>query len=170
MNRDQRIRNRLFPGVVPFEPTKGGYTALPFLLRRVQWLFDAREWQIYTYILMRLGPSGVGWLTLAEMSWDLDFRSLPKLRAYIDKLVDAGWLLHQTSRARDYFMAPNPISVIEKLASAGKLPADRIEAIDELLESLKWPLLAKGNVIEEDELDELLNESPTAVTAAKRAG
>ena len=142
MTRDERIRERLFPGAEPFHPEVGGYTALPFVLRRVQWMFEARTWQIFTYVLMRLGPSGVGWLTFSEMAWDLDFRSIPKLRVYVDRLVRDGWLLHSSSRAREYFFAPDPIDLIRRKAAAGLIADDRADAIDEVLESLGWPPLS----------------------------
>jgi hypothetical protein len=154
MTRDERIRERLFPNATPFKPSRGGYAALPFVLRRVQWMFDARGWQIYTYVLMRIGQHGVGWLTLQEMSWDLGFRSIPKLKAYVSKLVEDGWLLHSSSRAREYFMAPDPTKLLEKLAAEGKLPPERLEAIDEILESLKWETIQKPPVKQEaDSLD-----------------
>jgi len=138
MSRDERIRERLFPNATPFNPSRGGYTAIPFVMRRVQWMFDPRGWQVYTYVLMRLGQHGVGWLTLQEMSWDLGFRSIPKLKVYVNKLVEDGWLLHSSSRAREYFMAPDPTKLLQKFAAEGKLPPDRLDAIDEVLESLEW--------------------------------
>ena len=136
-SREDKIRERLFPRAQTFDPSQGGYTAIPFVLRRAQFLFDPRSWQVYTYILMRIGPSGVGWLALSEMAWDLDFKSIPKLKPYVDKLVKDGWLLTAQSRARDYFLAPDPVAVLRRLAESKKLTQDRIDAIDEVLESLK---------------------------------
>jgi hypothetical protein len=104
-------------------------------------MFDARGWQIYTYICMRLGPSGIGWLTFSELSWDLDFRSTAKLRVYVNALVREGWLLHSSSRAREYFFAPDPMHVIRAKHADGKIPPERAEAIDEVLDALKWPTL-----------------------------
>lgn len=139
--REQRIRARLFPGERTFDPKVGGYASFPLVLRRALFLFEPRAWQIYSYICMRIGPAGIGWLTYEEMAWDLDFKSIPKLKPYVQQLVNDGWLRHETSRSREYFLARNPVDHLRALHAAGKLPADRVEAIDELLMALKWPLL-----------------------------
>lgn len=157
MARDAKIRQRLFPNVPTFDPKVGGYASFPFVMRRLQFLFEPRAWQVYSYVLMRIGPHGIGWLTMSEMSWDLDFKSIPKLNVYVDKLVEDGWLKHSTSRAREYFLAPDPMFVVKQLAAAKKLSAERIEAIDEVLESLKWKTIqsdADDDADADDEDDE----------------
>ena len=132
--REARIRTRLFAGLRTFDKERAGFVPLPIILRVAQFLFSPRGFQIYCYILMRAGPEGVAWFPLSEMAWDLDFKSLPKLKPYVDQLIDDGWLVRESSRGRDYYMAPDPIRVIDQLRKAGKVPEDRLEAIDELLE------------------------------------
>lgn len=148
--REQRIRKRLFPGISTFNRQVGGFAALPLILRRSQHLFNARQWQVYTYTLMRTGPAGVAWFTLDEMSWDLNFRSVSKLKPYVDELVEAGWLHRRPSQGRDYYLVPDPIVVLEEQRTKGKLAVDRIEAIDELLEMLKRPALGVSEEAEEE--------------------
>jgi hypothetical protein len=130
----QKIRERLFPDTETFVSKGGGYVPLPIVLRHAQFLFSPREWQIYTYVLMRSGPDSVAWFTLQELAWDLDFRSIPKLKPYVDKLVDAGWLKHQTSQGKDYYIAPEPLSVFR---ARRDVPQERIDAMDELIDLLK---------------------------------
>ncbi len=135
--REQRIRKRIFPNTVTFNRAAGGFAALPLILRRAQFLFSPRKWQVYTYVLMRTGPAGVAWLTLDEMAWDLDFRSISKLKPYVDELVADNWLQRRVAQGRDYYIVPDPLRVLESMR--GKLAEDRIDAIDELLELLKKP-------------------------------
>jgi hypothetical protein len=104
-------------------------------------MFEPRAWQVYTYIVMRIGPSGIGWLTFDEMAWDLGFKSIPKLKPYVAKLVEDGWLLQNTSRSREYFLVRDPVQRARELYAKGELPPDRVEGIDEILQSLKWPTL-----------------------------
>lgn len=113
---------------------------MPFVLRRAQFLFEPRSWQVYTYVLMRIGPAGIGWLTLSEMAWDLGFKTANKLKPWVDKLVADGWLLRSRSREREYFLAPDPVEVLRSMKP--NLADERIEALDEVLDSLKWPTLA----------------------------
>jgi hypothetical protein len=140
-DREDKIRQRLFPNRKPFDPAQGGYAAMPFVLRRMLYRFEPRSWQVYSYVTMRIGPSGIGWLTFDEMAWDLDFRSIPKLKPYVSKLVADGWLLHAASRAREYFLVPDPVDVIRSLHAKKMIPPDRVESIDELLALLKLPPL-----------------------------
>lgn len=133
-SRETEIRSRLFESALPYDTRRAGFVPLPIILRRCQFLFGPREWQIYSYVLMRAGPAGVAWFTLDELSYDLNFRSIPKLKPYVTALVDAGWLLHETSRGRDFYLAVDPLGVIEQMRAAGQIDPERLEGIDELLE------------------------------------
>ena len=138
--REERIRARLFPGVKTF--TRKGFTTLPIILRRAQFLFSARSWQVYTYVLMRTGKVGVAWLTMTEMAFDLDFNSTAKLRKYVEGLVADGWLATKRSTTREYFIAPDPYAVLKALDQAGRIPPERREELDELLELLDQEALS----------------------------
>jgi hypothetical protein len=114
---------------------------VPIILRRAQFLFSPRGWQIYTYVAVRTGAAGLAWMTLGEIAHDLDFKSASKLRAYVDDLVSVGWLKHRQSRGKEYFFVPDPHAVLRSLHLAGKLPAERVEDLDELLDLLDRPTL-----------------------------
>lgn len=134
----QKIRERLFPDIETFKTKTGGFVPLPIVLRQAQFLFGPREWQIYTYVLMRSGPDRVAWFTLQELAWDLNFRSVAKLKPYVDALVEAGWLKHQSSQGKDYYLAPDPLTVFRALRDTRKIvPEDRATAMEELAETLK---------------------------------
>jgi hypothetical protein len=164
--REERIRNRLFPGVRTFPRATGGFAALPIILRRAQFAFRTpRHWQLYTYVLMRAGPAGVAWFNLAEMAWDLDFKSIAKLKPYVDDLVTANWLLRQSSRGQDYYVVPDPLGVLAQMHKDKKLPADRVEEIDALAEALGHPTL------DQDAAGEGRKKAPAAnAPAQEKAG
>lgn len=143
--REERIRFRLFKGEKPFDPKGAGFVPLPMILRRLQFLFSPRGWQVYCYVLMRAGPSGIAWFELGEVAFDLGFKSLPKLAPYIRELVDAGWVVTASSKGKHYFMAVDPLQVIERLKAASRLSEERLEAIEELLDALR-PARARAAV------------------------
>jgi len=91
--------------------------------------------------MMRTGKHGVAWLTLTEMAWDLAFKSVSKLKPYVDELVADGWLLREVSTGKDYYLVVDPHVVLAAFHKNGKLPPDRVDAIDELAESLKREVL-----------------------------
>jgi hypothetical protein len=140
LSREERIRARLFPGVETF--ARRGFTTLPIILRRAQFLFSPRGWQVYTYVLMRTGKAGVAWLTMTEMAYDLAFSSTAKLRKYVDQLVADGWLITRRSSTREYFLAPDPYGVLRALDKANRIPPERREELDELLELLDQDALS----------------------------
>jgi len=139
--REERIRERLFPKVATYDRKGGGFAALPLILRRAQFLFEPRRWQVYTYIIMRAGPAGVAWFPLSEMAWDLGFASTSKLKPYVDALVADRWIERSSTQGRDYYIARNPVVVLTKFRKRNALTEDRVEAIDELLEALSLPTI-----------------------------
>ena len=106
------------------------------MFRLLLFLFTPREWEIYSYIMLRTGPEMVAWPTLQEIGWDLNFRSIPKLKAHLSALIEAGWLVHRNERGRDYYVPQDPLVVVGKLRDAGHIPEDRMQAIEELVERL----------------------------------
>lgn len=139
---EARIRDRFFAGEVTLDRKRGGFAAFPIILRRALFLFSPRSWEVYSYIAMRAGPEGVAWMAISEMAWDLDFRSVPKLRPYVQNVVVDGWLRTISTQGKDYFLVRDPNIVIRELHQKGRIPIDRVLAISELLESLKYePLI-----------------------------
>lgn len=138
---EQRIRARVFADVPAYDHRgRGGFAPLPLVFRRCLHLFTPRTWQIYTYFLMRTGPDGLAWPTIHELGWDLGFGSVSKLKAHVKLLLDDGWLVRRSERGRDYYALQDPLVVLARLRD--RLPEDRAEAIEELLETLKLPKLA----------------------------
>ena len=136
MTTGQRVKKRLFQDEPTFARV-GGFTTLPLVLRRLQFLFEPRAWQVLTYVMMRTGPEGVAWFSLSELAHDLDFKSISKLKPYVDDLVASGWIRRATSSGLDYYLVRDPLRVIDELRAQGKLTEERQDEIDDLLDSLK---------------------------------
>jgi hypothetical protein len=158
-NRNDVIRRRLFPNERSYNQKQGMYAGLPVVLRRVQRLFEPRAWQVYTYVVMRADPQGLCWFPLSEMCFDLGFESPAKLRVWVRKLTDVGWLRTASSGGKDYYFVRSPIDVLEELLASGKLQEDVLIAVNETLASGKLATLgdkAKGPPPPDDELLDLM--------------
>lgn len=152
---EKRVRDRLFADVPIYQHrTRGGFSPVPVILRRCQFAFSPRGWQVYTYLLMRCGPEGVAWPTIHELAWDLDFASIPKLKAHVKQLIDGGWIVKRVDRGRDHYVAADPLAVLAHMRDEGRIPDDRLDAIAELLEVLRLPPLTKAEK-DEDEIPTL---------------
>lgn len=162
MSSAQRIKDRLFPGEKLFNPKKGGYSALPFILRKVQFLFDPRAWQVYTYILMRTGPEGLAWFDLKEMAFDLQFKSTPKLKPYADKLVEGGWIRHAQTSGKNYYIIRDPFVVInemfEDVIKRSSIAQERWDDINDLLEKLDKPSLGSSDAFGDSPKDDSISQ------------
>jgi len=139
--KNELIKKRLFADDIAFDPKGGGYAAFPIVLRRVQRLFEPRAWQVYSYILMRVDPSGICWFSLSEMCFDLDFESAAKLRGWVKKVTDAGWIRTTSSTGKDYYFVRDPLVVLDEKFAAGTLSEELVEAVNETLASASIPLL-----------------------------
>jgi hypothetical protein len=155
-NKNEVIRRRLFPNERSYNQKQGMFAGLPVVLRRVQRLFEPRAWQVYTYVVMRADPAGLCWFPLSEMCFDLGFESPAKLRLWVAKLTEAGWLRTASSAGKDYYFVRSPIVVLEEFLAAAKLEEEVLAAVNETLVSGGLPALgekpAKAKVEDGDEL------------------
>lgn len=140
----ERIKERLFPEEKMIDPKKGSFSALPFILRKWQFRFEPRTWQVYTYIIMRTGQEGITWFDLKEMSFDLEYKSVSKLKPYVNKLVEEGWIRTATNSGKDYYAVRNPLVVIGEIWADTKKRAtvkpDRWNDLNDLLAKLNLPI------------------------------
>lgn len=135
--KELRVKERLFPGVISFDPKTAGFSPFPSVLRHAMFLFSPRAWQILSYIMMKAGPQGVAWFPLGELQFDLGFASKAKLRTYLTELADHGWVRWEQSRGKDYFALPDPHQVLKELATKGLVSREHLETINELLEAFE---------------------------------
>lgn len=140
----ERIKERLFPEEKIFDSKKGSYSSLPFILRKWQFRFEPRTWQVYTYILMRTGQEGITWFDLKEMAFDLDYKSVSKLKPYVSKLVKDGWIRAAHTSGKDYYAVRDPLVVIGEIwtdtEERHSIQKDRWNDLNDLLEKLDLPI------------------------------
>jgi hypothetical protein len=140
MTMEERVKAKFFAGVRTFDRNAGGFTVLPLILRRCQFLFPSpRHWQCLCYVMMRTGKAGVAWFSLKEMAWDLDFHSLPKLRPYLNRLIEDGWIKHAITQGQDYYVVVDPFVVIEEMKAANRISDERLGPIEDLAAKLRKP-------------------------------
>lgn len=136
-----RIYERHFSGVPIFEATGGKFSPLPWVLRKVQWLFAPREWQLLTYLIMRSGPESVTWQTDHEIAHDLDLGP-KKIPPYLKDLEAKGFIKIVQAEGKRYVCIVEPLEAIKGLVAAGKFPRQRMDELNDDLETMKLPPLA----------------------------
>lgn len=128
-----RIYERHFASVPIFEAKGGRFSPLPWMLRRAQWLFATREWQLYTYFVMRSGPESVCWQTDREISYDLGIGP-KKLAPYVRSLEEKGFIETAEAEGKRYVCIVDPRHALQKLVNANQINAERLQALNDDLE------------------------------------
>ena len=132
--KGRRIYERYFSDVPVFSPGSGsGFSPLPWIYRRMLWLFSPREWQLLTYLLMRSGPEGVCWQSDKEIAFDLGIGPR-KLAPHVKSLRDRGFIRVVEDQGQRYICLPEPIGVLRRLAESGEIRAERLQALNDDLE------------------------------------
>jgi DNA-binding MarR family transcriptional regulator len=135
-----RIYERHFSKVPIFAAKEGKYSPLPWVLRRVQFLFQPREWQLLTYLVMRCGAESVCWQTDKEIAFDLDIGP-KKLPPYMKQLEEDGFIKTAQAEGKRFICVVEPLEAIKGLVAAGKIAPPRLTALNDDLELMGLPTL-----------------------------
>ena len=135
-SKARRIRETHFSDVEVFRPSDGKFSPLPWIYRRVLWLFAPREWQILTYFIMRVSQEGVLWQSDKEIAFDLGIGSR-KLAPHMKVLRERGFILVVEELGQRYICLPAPLGVLRRLVESGEISGDRLLALNEDLEVMR---------------------------------
>ena len=127
----RRIYERHFKDVRTYSSdTSGGFSQLPWVLRRVQWLFTPRAWQVLTYLMMRAGPDAVVWQTDKEIAFDLGIGPR-KLAPHIKSLVERGFIRVVDAEGQRLICIPDPLDVIRSLVASGEIRDEQLDSLND---------------------------------------
>ncbi len=129
----RRIYERYFSDVPVFSTSGAGFSPLPWVYRRVLWLFAPREWQVLTYLTMRVGPEGVCWQNDKEIAFDLGIGPR-KLAPHIKGLRDRGFVRIVEDQGQRYLCLPEPVGVLRRLVEKGEIHGERLRSLNDDLE------------------------------------
>jgi hypothetical protein len=135
-SKARRIRETRFADVEVFRPAGGKFSPLPWIYRRVLWLFAPREWQILTYFMMRVSQEGVLWQSDKEIAFDLGI-GFRKLAPHMKALRERGFILVVEELGQRYICLPEPAGVLRRLVESGEISGDRLLALNEDLEVMR---------------------------------
>jgi hypothetical protein len=135
-----RIQARLFDDVTRFISAGGKFSPLPWCLRRVQWMFPPRTWQVYTYLVMRSGQEGVTWHTDRQIAVDIDVTHR-KVAPHLKELAALGFIALREHDGERFCCILDPFTALNALVKAGKIQGERLERLNEDLDTMGLPTL-----------------------------
>jgi hypothetical protein len=149
-NKASRILNKLFSDAARFDAKQGKYSSLPWVLRTVLWLLQPRTWQVYTYVVLRSGQEWVTWLTDKQMAVDLGITHR-KVRPHIRELEKLGLLKTKEHDGERYVCVLDPLPALDALVRAGKIHKEKLERLNEDLETIGLPTLPLAAMVPQAE-------------------
>ena len=133
-HKGSRARARYFADVPNYaSDTSGGFSPLPWVLRRVISILSPREWQLLTYLMMRAGPEFVIWQTDSEIAFDLDIGAR-KLAPHFKSLQEKGFVVIKEDEGQRFICIPDPLHVLRALVARGEIHTKRLHALNDDLE------------------------------------
>ncbi|MGA2451661.1 MAG: hypothetical protein ABTD50_23645 [Polyangiaceae bacterium] len=142
----RRIQERLFADSKRFSASGGKFSPLPWCLRRVLWLFAPRTWQVLTYLMMRSGQEGVTWHTDKQIALDIGV-TFRKVAPHLRQLEKQGFILMKEHDGDRYVCLLDPLFALDALVRKGAIHSERLEALNEDLETMGLSQLPMEAVI-----------------------
>lgn len=128
----QRALERHFAASAAFDVAGGGFSPLPWILRRLLWKIPPRAWMIYTYLLLRAGREAVVWVTDREIGFDVGLH-FKKVASYLRELEVLSLVEIQQHAGERFIFLPDPRALALRLAQDVALDDERRAAIEDEL-------------------------------------
>jgi hypothetical protein len=133
-----RVRDRLFAGRKAFDSNEGRYSSLPWVFRRVLGMFPPRTWQVYSYLVLRSGREALTWQTDRQIAVDIEVTHR-KIAPHLKDLQKMGFIDVKEYDGERYVFLLDPMLALDAMATDGRLCGDRLERLNEDLETIGLP-------------------------------
>jgi hypothetical protein len=137
--RDLRYRKRLFPDAerVIFDTKRKGFVPLPISFRKMLQFLSSAEVRIWVYLQMRASRHGICYPTMEEIAHEVGLSGRKNLIPHLKSLQEKGLISMKSAGGRNYYLLHDPVVALRMMAMNGKITADRLAEINDLLEELK---------------------------------
>jgi DNA-binding MarR family transcriptional regulator len=142
-HRDQRYRDKCFPDAQKevFSPEDGGYAPLPYIARELLRHLKGAELKVWVYLLTRGGPQSICYPTYEDILRGTGLATKGTVSKAINRLERIGLIrVHNDEGTRRYLLRDARLAV-ERLFELKEITRDQLEEANDLLETLKLPLI-----------------------------
>jgi hypothetical protein len=142
-NKDQRYRDRCFPGAENdvFVAKKGGYAPLPIIARLLLRHLKGAELKVWTYMLTRGGPASICYPTYEAIMADTGVETRGTVSKAINRLERIGLIKVFNDRGTRRYLLRDPRLAMERLFELHEIDDHELEDANDLLETLRRPLI-----------------------------
>lgn len=138
------------------EPSRAGrppprqrtrFSPLPWILRNCLWgLMGRQDWQVYTYLIMRVGPYDCWKISNHEIATALGYSRSDKVVPSMRSLENLGFIRVSHGRTKQKVTVLDAEVAVSRLALEGDFPGDRFDKLREDCERMKlfFPRRATG--------------------------
>jgi hypothetical protein len=145
-NREERIAQRHFAHVVRYKQGRRGFSAFPWVLRRVLWLFAPRTWEVLSYLMLRMGRESIVWVTDETMAKDIGVTPR-KISPHIRRLAELGFIAAKVVEGQRYVAIVDPLFTIQQLVNRGVISGERLEDLNDDMATMKLSPFEVGSSV-----------------------
>jgi hypothetical protein len=142
-HRDERYRNKCFPGAAKevFSPARGGYAPLPYVSRHLLRHLKGAELKVWIYMLTRGGPQCICYPTYEDIMRDSGIETKGTISKAIHRLEKIGLLRVFNDGGTRRYLLRDPRLAVQRLFELQEIAPDELEDANDLLETMKLPLI-----------------------------
>lgn len=137
--RTLRFRKQYFPNAESnvVDVSKGAFIPMPIIMRKLMRHLTPPELRVLTYLQLRCDRYFICFPTIEEMAFELDLAGPRNLTPHIKALEAKKFIATATGGGKKFYLVHDPRVAITHLVETGKISADELFEINELLKDLK---------------------------------
>ncbi len=147
-NRDERIRNELFPGSENsiFNTKNRGFVPTPIEWRLLLRFLTPPQCRVLLYLQLRTGKEGICFPTVEEIAHDLGVSAAKNVRPHLKALEEKGFIRSGRKGGRTYYLMHDPSVAITRLVKRKEMSAEYLRDVNDLRENLgREPIAEEGD-------------------------
>jgi Helix-turn-helix domain len=143
LHRDERYRGKCFPGAAKevFTPAGGGFAPLPYVSRHLLRHLKGAELKVWIYMLTRGGPQCICYPSYEDIMRDSGIETKGTISKAIHRLEKIGLLRVFNDGGTRRYLLRDPRLAVQRLFELQEITPDELEDANDLLETMKLPLI-----------------------------
>ena len=122
-----------------FDTRRAGFVPFPIVYRKLFRKITPPQLRVLLYLCTRMSRYGLCYPTYEEIAHDLGLEGRRNLTPHIKALEESKFISTRTAEGKKFYLVHDPVVAIEHLCQTGRLSANELDEINDLLETLKQP-------------------------------